>query len=369
MVAFVAALTLSIAVPMLPIARAASSQGASAETTISEKRVKAKPSKKKAKKTKKTQSKLSRKNASKSARKKSARQRFQKTAADESGFDLGITELFRGALFLTACVLLVRQRREGQKDGGFSRSAPASGPYAARPVHLDKSPGIDPATVREDHTFVPLGANKIDASLPVLSLDEDDPRRVAAEIDLLTTDDKSGTIKVKDQAAPATPKRKPSLVMPAELASHFTGLPGERLEWQATFASGLDSGMVAITNRRLLAFHQRRGLRLLPPGLNSEVRRHQHDVAHLTIAETGRGYRASFLWLSLVTVWWFPLGTIVACLALGCYFAVTRRELVIGSDEALRRYPLPLAEHENAIAALARAKSQGQNNADDRAAS
>lgn len=335
-------------------------------------RIRRTPAKKKgqAKKKKSSPGKLSGKSSRKSPG--SARTRYRAEADSRKGdFDFGIVQLFQLALLLTIAALFWRRRRDNESGSGNLGPAPStSGPYAAQPLQLDRAPGIDPATVREDNTFVPLGANKLNTSLPVLSLDEDDPRRVAAEIDLLTMDLGAGIGGIGNlKVATGKEKRRPPLALPVDLAAHFSGWAGERLEWHTTFASGGDSGTVAITSRRLLAVHKRKSLRLLPPGIAVEIRRHQHDVAQLSVAESGRGRFSSFLWAALLTVLWFPVGTIIACLALGGYFGFTRRELVIGSDDVRRRYPLPTFEHQNAMTALAKAKERSQTNPEGRAAS
>lgn len=186
----------------------------------------------------------------------------------------------------------------------------------------------------------------------LVDLNDDDPRSIAAEIELLTRPDSAGvtpTPPADDREKAAT---KPLLALPGELSQHFTGWAGERLLWHTALGARGDEGTIAITDRRLLAIHKSRSLTVLPPSFAAQIRRHQDPIGSLVGARPVRSHVPSLLALAAGAVAWFPLGTMFACAAIGLFLAYTRGELEIATLTSRRRYPIPPREYEAARRAI-----------------
>lgn len=295
--------------------------------------------------------------------KKSAR---KKLAAD--AWDPSLADVFRAFVVLFALGLFLHWRRQTRET--LTRQARSGGtftPYAGTPVHLATS-GVDPATLRQEHTMVPLGLNELVPSLPVLRLEEDDPRHIAAEIEALTG--RKAEFKVKAEAAALAQQAQGApLSLPGELSAHFPGIAGERLVWTTQLGSNGQLGTVAVTDRRLVAVHRQRVLKLIPPSFDVEMRRHQHPINTVGGIRSVRHREPLFLLIVPFTVTWFPLGTIVACAAIGAFLGITRSALEVTTTSVRRRYSLPLNEHENARRAFAKVRDEAAKSSDSKVAS
>jgi hypothetical protein len=138
-------------------------------------------------------------------------------------------------------------------------------------------------------------------------------------------------------------------------------LPGERIHWLAPFGLwGRCDGTLAITSLRTLAVYRKRTFRFLPPGATVELRRHQAALRQITYYKPVAVRRSEWLLGAALIFLWYPLGTIVATVLLGLYFAVPRQELGIWSGgQVKRRYPLAPGDRSEAIQTLDRLLGRG----------
>jgi hypothetical protein len=227
------------------------------------------------------------------------------------------------------------------------------GAHVPRAVVLEHSASPDPLTVEQSQTIDQWGGVQPAAS---------DDANAAAELDAIVT-----SIHLKKNepagAAPVQVRQGGSgLTLPQELARHFDGLPGETLVWSARFDVPLyASGTIAVTTQRVLSVYRRQFWRILPPGREIQVRRHQiyRDADLKTEWATSR--RPSLLVAGLVCVAWFPFGTIVGGIAVGLYWFAGRRELAIIHKRVKRLYPLASAD---IFAAMAACKPVANDNTD-----
>ena len=289
-----------------------------------------------------------------SVTRKSPKKKIASSTWDPSLSD--VARLLVGVLALGLFIRWRRQTKEFSSAPAGWQGQPGAARYAGGAVHMSKTPGVDPSTMLQEHTMIPLGISESLKKQRAAKLEEDDdPKAIAAEIDLLTARPLEPNFKMQGtQPASIRPPSRPPLALPGELSAHFTGWAGETLEWHAQLGLEGQDGIVAITDRRLLAIYRRKTFKFSPFGYEVELRRHQHPVDAILDVRSVRGHRPYFLMIAAATVWLFPIGTILACAAIGTYLGYTTPELEITTSAARRRYPLAPAEQEGARRAMAK---------------
>jgi hypothetical protein len=140
------------------------------------------------------------------------------------------------------------------------------------------------------------------------------------------------------QAAPAT--AGPHGLQPA--SPPVAAAEPERVVWSAPFKAAHDAeGVLTVTTHRLMAHFREPVVTLWPPSRRIEERRVEEPLAQLVEVETSPRRHASLLGAGLLCFWIYPLGTLLAALALTAYGTVSRAELAVRAP--LRRYRFPLA--------------------------
>ncbi len=264
--------------------------------------------------------------------------------------------LFMGLVGIALGVLFLRHRRHEIDEAAPEKTVGADQggreAHAPRPVFLDKDLGPDPATKSRPPAQVPM--------LDLNSSQEAENQAAALEIERLTTSD----LKVRVNAAtvPIQLRRGILSLLPATFAEHFESLPEETVRWTAPLrVVGSLRGEVCITNFRLLAVYERTRITCWPPARKQELRRHQLALSSLARFETVRVQQPIFLGVGVLTFLWYPIGTILACLAVGCYFGVPRPQLSVAVGFGSRRYyPLQLPDQREALKILEQLTGRSQ---------
>lgn len=127
----------------------------------------------------------------------------------------------------------------------------------------------------------------------------------------------------------------------------------ERLVWSAPFKAAHDAeGVLAVTTQRLMAHVREPVLTLWPPSFRIEERRVEEPLAQLVAVEASPRRHASLLGAGLVVFWLYPLGTLLAALALAAYGTVSRPELAVRAPRRRYRFPLAAVDLGDAMQAL-----------------
>ncbi len=270
------------------------------------------------------------------------------------------------AFFFVLLLTLRRWRRIEDADfdaatKGAMGQTGAAARFHARPVFLPKGgQNFDPAA-KVDDVIQRFGQKRPPTTMtPTLSLDdEDEDEAVKAELeDVLAA---SAAVRA-EEAAQVELRRAGAngdrLVLPGAMSQHFDGLPGEKIEWQAKISVALlAEGHVIVTNDRVLAVFQQKSWTFLPPRVETVHRRVSLAVSQISRAETGHRRRGLLLFVALVTVFFYPLGTTIALVCLGLHVVARRPVLEIKAGYATFTLPLALADVKDATRILNKSRS------------
>jgi hypothetical protein len=250
--------------------------------------------------------------------------------------------------------LFIRHQKEfseSQNDLKDLTTAPEvrrSGGYQAKAVVLSEPTGPDPATFERTDVFQKVAGKQRPHSV-TLDLTIDGPElesSISKEIDLIIS-----SIKIVDKESEQ--KIPQMLLLPAEMAGHFEPMSGEVLVWSAPlYIKSVCEGMLAITNIRLLALYERRSFKLWPPSIIFQTKRNQTLVKQVSLYKPVQVNRPIFLAAGAAIFWWFPFGTIGACIAMVSFLFFTRRELGIWTAKQKRVYPLSMVDLEEAMSSI-----------------
>ncbi len=259
-----------------------------------------------------------------------------------------------GLVGFTLIGLFLRYQKEfsdSQSDLKDLTAAPAmrrDGGYQAKAVILSEPVGADPLTYERTDVFQKVAGKQRPQSV-TLDLAMDGPeleRSISNELD-----DIISSIKIVDKTTDTLISQM--LLLPAEMAGHFEALQGEVLVWSAPlYIKGVCEGMLAITNRRLLALYERRSFKIWMPSVVFQTKRNQTLLGQISLYKPMQVKRPSFLAAGAAIFWWFPFGTVGACVAIAGFLFLTRRELGIWTAKQKRTYPLSMVDLEEAMSSI-----------------
>ncbi len=244
-----------------------------------------------------------------------------------------------------------KEFNDAQSDLKDLTTAPAvrrGSEYQAKAVVLSEPSGPDPLTFERTDVFQKIVGKQRPQSV-TLDLAIDGPeleRSISNEIDEIIS-----SIKIVESEKV---QHKPQmLLLPAEMVGHFEAMNGEVLVWSAPlYIKGVCEGMLAITNFRLLALYERRSVKLWMPSLVFQTKRNQTLLKQISLYKPVQVNRPSFLAAGAAIFWWFPFGTVGACVAIGAFLFFTRRELGVWTSKQKRTYPLSMVDLEEAMSSI-----------------
>lgn len=241
---------------------------------------------------------------------------------------------------------------ESTRDLKELAAAPVLNPnaYEAKAVVLSDPTGPDPMTFERTDVFAKV-AGKGRRKSVALDLAMDGPELdvgISNEID-----DIISSIKIKDELGGELPPPTQMLLLPAEMQGHFEGFRGETLEWSAPlYIKGVCEGVMAITSHRVLALYERRSVKLWLPSIIYQTKRNQTPLEQISLYKAVQVNRPSFLAVGASIFWWFPFGTVGACITIAGFLLLTRRELGIWTKGQKRTFPLSMVDMEEAMSSI-----------------
>lgn len=149
--------------------------------------------------------------------------------------------------------------------------------------------------------------------------------------------------------------------LPPPLHRYFQAKSQEVVIWYApTKRSLFSQGILAITNRRILTIQWVKVVQMIPPGFVQHPVRQECPLSAVTGFGFEKTQRPILLAVGLPLAFWFPFGTLTACLSLTAYALWWRQDLALAAGSQRRVYALERNDAVRAIAALKHAKAQSK---------